>query len=300
MEETSVTRSIYYYDLYELKKKDNEDSYIHSSKLIMKLLKDIYDKQKSADTYKDFLQPHSSGSDYFIIVDSYEDKIIKFRIVMCRKDALPFVEQDGKLEMLDQYLGANQNIAEITHCIYYPETKIMGAEYNASGARATSVGNYLRVFNSDECLITCRAKYNYEAYNKIIAGEELSLFDFEVRTNSAAYTNVLANKSIFQVFQNTYPESDTFEVVLRKKKTKKNKFAGFASPLDMAEIKDLLQLYKEDIKKFKISQGKSSEKIDLLSDKFMSKVSVVRTSQRIIDSNDIYAKIDAYYLSDVK
>lgn len=219
---------------------------------------------------------------------------------MCRKDALPFVEQDGKLEMLDQYLGANQNIAEITHCIYYPETKIMGAEYNASGARATSVGNYLRVFNSDECLITCRAKYNYEAYNKIIAGEELSLFDFEVRTNSAAYTNVLANKSIFKVFQNTYPESDTFEVVLRKKKTKKNKFAGFASPLDMDEIKDLLQLYKEDIKKFKISQGKSSEKIDLLSDKFMSKVSVVRTSQRIIDSNDIYAKINAYYLSDVK
>ena len=69
MEETTVTRSIYYYDLYELKKKDNEDSYTHSSKLIMKLLKDIYDKQKSADTYRDFLQPHSSGADYFIIVD---------------------------------------------------------------------------------------------------------------------------------------------------------------------------------------------------------------------------------------
>ena len=286
--------------LYELKKKDNEDSYTHSSKLIMKLLKDIYDKQKSADTYRDFLQPHSSGADYFIIVDFYEDKIVKFRIVMCRKDALPFVEQDGKLEMLDQYLGADQNIAEITHCIYYPETKIMGAEYNASGARATSVGNYFREYCSDECFLTCRAKYNYEAYNKIIAGEELSLFDFEVKTNSAAYTNVLANKSIFQVFQNAYPESDTFEVVLRKKKTKKNKFAGFQSPLDMAEIKDLLQMYKEDIKKFKISQGKSSEKINLLSDKFMSRVSVVRTSQRIIDSEDIYNKINAYYLSDVK
>lgn len=300
MVEISVTRSIYYYDLYELIRKNNKDAYIYSSKLIMKLLKDIYDKQRSADTYKEFLQSHNSGSDYFIIVDSYEEKLIKFRIVMCRKDALPFVEQDGKLEMLDQYLGANQNIAEITHCIYYPDTKIMGAEYNASGARATSVGNYLKAYNSDECFITCRAKYNYEAYNKIIAGEELSLFDFEVKTNSAAYTNVLANKSIFQVFQHNYPESDTFEVVLRKKKTKKNKFTGFASPLDMTEIRDLLQMYKEDIKKFKISQGKSSEKIDLLSDKFMSKVSVVRTSQRIIDSKDIYDKIDAYYLSDVK
>lgn len=300
MEEISVTRSIYYYDLYEWRRKNNKDAYIYSSKLIMKLLKDIYDKQRTADTYKEFLQSHNSGSDYFIVVDSYEEKLIKFRIVMCRKDALPFVEQDGKLEMLDQYLGANQNIAEITHCIYYPDTKIMGAEYNASGARATSVGNYLKAYNSDECFITCRAKYNYEAYNKIIAGEELSLFDFEVKTNSAAYTNVLANKSIFQVFQHNYPESDTFEVVLRKKKTKKNKFTGFASPLDMTEIKDLLQMYKEDIKKFKISQGKGSEKIDLLSDKFMSKVSVVRTSQRIIDSKDIYDKIDAYYLSDVK
>lgn len=300
MEKNSVTRSIYYYDLYELKKNKNSDSYSRSSKLVTMLLKDIYDKQKSIDNYKDFLQSHSNGSDYFIIVDSCEEDSIKFKVVMCRKDALPFVEQDGKLEMLVQYLGANQNIAEITHCIYYPDTKIMGAEYNASGARATSIGNYLKAFNSDECNIICRAKYNNEAYNKIVLGKELSLFDFEVKTNSAAYVNVLANKSIFQVIQNNYSESDTFEVILRKKKTKKNQFAGFVSPLDMAEIKELLQMYKEDIKKFRISQGKSSDKIDLLSDKFMSKVSVIRTNQRIIDSKDMYAKIDAYYWANVK
>ena len=65
---------------------------------------------------------------------------------------------------------------------------------------------------------------------------------------------------------------DYKEEISRREKADEILLTDKSADLKLYEI---FQLYKEDIKKFKISQGKSSEKIDLLSDKFMSKVSVV-------------------------
>jgi hypothetical protein len=295
MPDSEINRSIYYYDLYTRNKIGDTDKYDYSSKLIKQFLMNLKEKQDIANDYEAFLKPTRNGNNEFLIVDNINDGHIRFRIVLCKNDALPFIEKKGNLETLGSYIDSDQSIAEITHCIYFYEYGILGAEYNASGARATSIVDYLHQFELTEGLITCRHKLNFDAYTKLIDDEEFTLFDFAVKSNSDAYNNVLANKSIFSSIQKTIPEADTFEVVLKKKKTKKNKFSGFLLPFTKDETKKLLENYREDLVKFKVSQDSITDSIDLLSDKFVNKVTLVRTAERTIDSTDMYSKIQSYF-----
>ena len=140
---------------------------------------------------------------------------------------------------------------------------------------------------------------NFDAYSKLIEGEEYSLFDFAVKSDSDAYNNMLSKKSIFKTIRTEIPDSDTIEVILRKRKTKKNKYSGFTAPFTMSETKELLENYREDIKRFNVSQNAISDKIDLLSDKFVNQVSLVRTTARTIDSEEMYKAIRNFFDSSV-
>lgn len=57
----------------------------------------------------------------------------------------------------------------------------------------------------------------------------------------------------------------------------------------------MLENYREDLVKFKVSQDSITDSIDLLSDKFVNKVTLVRTAERTIDSTDMYSKIQSYF-----
>ena len=270
-----------------------------NSRKIIDFLSDIYTKQQENDSYKDFMIDTSQGKE-FIIVDSKDSNQICFRIVLCRENALPYIERDGKLEKLGSVISADQNIAEVTHCVFFAEYGILGAEYNGNGARATSVSEYMTKITGIDSFPRCTAKLNYDTYSKLIQGETFTLFDLSVKTNSEAYNRVLWRKSIFSVLQTTVPESDTMEVILRRRKTKKNNRTGFLLPLSFEEIKTLITDHREDVKRFNVSQNEIKEKIDLLSDKFVGKLSMVKTANRSIDTEEMYHAISDYFNSNVE
>ena len=299
MKSNTVQRSLYYYDLYALIKNEKTEKFDRSFKGISDFLSNLHDEQAAATGYKDFLKPTRNSNNFLVIVDSIKDTYIEFRIILCRTDALPYIEKDGNLEQLGDYIDSDQNIAEITHCVYFNKYGIMGAEYNFSGCRPTAIADYLLLSEIEADQVTCRPKLNYDAYSKIIAGEEFSLFDFAVKSDSDAYNKMLAQKSIFKTIRAEVPDTDTIEVVLRKRKTKKNKRTGFTAPLSQEEIKELLEKYRDDITRFNVSQDALSDSIDLLSDKLVNKVDVIRTSERTIDSKDVYKKIHQYFDSTV-
>lgn len=301
MKTDQIKRSIYYYEwlTYSNSNELNEIKRDKSSEKIIKFLRNTFEKQKKADSYKDFIVKTSQGEE-FIIVDAVEESSIRFRIVLCRENALPYIEKDGKLEGLGNYIDADQNIAEVTHCVFFVKYGILGAEYNNNGARATSVTEYMIKQTNSDVMSTCRAKLNYDVYSKLIQDESFSLFDFAVATNSEAYNNVLSKKSIFRVIQSTVPDSDTMEVVLKRRKTKKNKNTGFQLPITFDEIKDLLTNYREDIQKLNVSQSGIGNAVDLLTDKFVGKIILAKTSDRMIDSEEMYASIVAYFGSNVE
>ena len=64
-------------------------------------------------------------------------------------------------------------------------------------------------------------------------------------------------------------------------------------------LEDILKNNREDIVKFKVSQDGISDKIDLLADKFVNRVTVVKKSNRAVDSQNMYDCINSYFMSAV-
>lgn len=299
MARSTIQRTLYYYDLYATYIDTNSKKTIHSHQRITDFLSDLHKQQLQTANHKKYMHATRNNNNFFVVVDTVEKSYINFRIVLCRLDALPFIEKDGNLEQLGDYIDSDQNIAEVTHCVYFTEYGIMGAEYNFSGCRPTAIAEYMMLSKINADFVSCQAKLNFDAYAKIIADREYSLFDFAVKSNSDIYNKVLAQKSIFKAIREEVPDTDTIEVVLRKRKTSRNNFSGFVPPFALEEIMDLLKNYRDDITRFNISQGHLSDKIDLLSDKLVTKVTMIRTNNRTIDSQEMYKEIRNFFNSTV-
>lgn len=108
----------------------------------LQYLKNTYNKiinaqneEEAKNLYEKLFVPTEKDDLVYVIVEDEikEDEPIKFKIVLSKTNALPYIDKIGKLSDMDHELKGNFNLAEITHCIYFPETQIMGAEFNFYG-----------------------------------------------------------------------------------------------------------------------------------------------------------------------
>lgn len=133
-----------------------------------------------------------------------------------------------------------------------------------------------------------------DAYLKLNTKKDYSLFDITIRNNSILHNKLMERTSIFAV-KEKFDEVETYEIILRKRKTKKNGYKGFNLPMSYGLLEEILKKDREDIEKFRVSQDKISENIDLLSDKFVNKVTFVKEKNRSIDSKNMYENISSYF-----
>lgn len=305
-EKGKIPRSFYYYDiaLYNYDENGNlkgiknfADVYYESFQYITKIRTEI----EKGNAQKEELEVSiDNGDRVYIIVDNVEKgKPIEFRLVLCRSDALPYVENNGLLDFLTKYLPKNFSLAEITHCVIFPEQNIMGAEFNFSGARATSIKTYLPRICDKIDYVYCANRLNSKVIERLRKGEGFSLFQMGIKNDSAAMQHLMDKKSIFALPFTNIPEVDTFEITLKRRKSKKN--AGFESPIPIEEIDDFIKDYRDDIKSLKVSQGAiQSDAIDLLHDKLVKISSVTKTVNKTIDSKQAYHEIKTFYDTVVK
>lgn len=230
----------------------------------------------------------------FMIIDNDSENRIDFRIVLSRRDIIPFVEKNGKLESLTNYIGKNQNIAEITHGVYFKGYGVFGIEYNFNGARSSAIPQYFMEQSSVIEYMQLSNILNMDAYLKLNTKKDYSLFDMTIRNNSILHNKLMERTSIFTVNEK-FDEVETYEVILRKRKTKKNGYKGFNLPMSYDLLEEILTENREDIEKFRVSQDKMSKNIDLLSDKFVNKVTFVKEKNRAIDSKNMYGNISSYF-----
>ena len=307
-QQNSVKRSLYYYDFSWMVYKKDEDKY-KSVKNINTKVKNFFSKfdiSVVGSIEEKYKYKTENEDTVFIITDEINTDTIKFRIVVCKTNALPQVENAGTLEDLEKYIDRKKNIADVTHCVYFRDSNVIGAEFNFSGARVSMLRWYIpRVLHDDgdtENIYSVRvdAKINGDAYAKLKKNEDFSLFELHFKPDSDAYRKVLANTSLFKGVVSSTPDADIIEVTLKKRKTKKGSYTGLGEILTSDQIKELIKYHREDIKKLYVSQGTYSDGIDLLSDKLVSKVDLIKTQQRTIDRNDAYRKIKAFYDEEVK
>lgn len=118
--ENVVRRSLYYYDLswkYFDEKSGEYVSVKRKEEKFENFLKKFYFKEKKVNAK--YISTTENEDNLFIITDKIETDKICFRIVLCKTNALPLIEQDGELEELEKYINKKQNIAEITHCVFF-------------------------------------------------------------------------------------------------------------------------------------------------------------------------------------
>ena len=299
----SVKRSFYYYNLELMKINESNNSMVipdNSKECYYKMFKKIQ-KWQGNPKYSEKIKLSTVDNDkIYIIVDTViPGRPIEFRIVLCRNDALPYVEENGILKFLTEFLPRKFSLAEITHCVIFPESSLLGAEYNFQGARASVLCEYLPKITKEIDFMTCKGKLNQDVLKKLMDGESYSLFSLSIRNNSKAMSYLMEQSSIFFLPFRNISNVDVFEISFKRRKTKKKD--GFEEPMSKNQIQELITNYREDIKSFKISQGSiRGDCIDLLSDKFVKSCEVIKTEKRTVDSKAAYREIKTFFDTNVR
>lgn len=299
-----ITRSFYYYDII-LMNRDSENFIKISNQVetfykIFQYIQNTQEKIKNGKEEPSQLEVSiDNGDKIYIIVDKNENSLpIEFRLILCRSDALPLVENKGLLNFLTDYLPKDFTLAEITHCIIFPEYGIMGAEYNFSGAKATAIKAYLPRIYPEIDYVYCANKLDNDVIKKLRKNESFSLFSLSVKSNSKAMTELMNNTSIFHLPFTNIADIDIFEICLKRRKSKTHQ--GFDSPISIDQMDKFIREYREDIKSFKVSQGSiQGDKIDLLHDKLVKKSEITQTINKTIKSKDAYNIIKEFFYSTV-
>lgn len=170
---------------------------------------------------------------------------------------------------------------------------VMGAEFNFNGARPSAVACYLPKFNQKMVHFSCVGKMRKDAFERLIDEKECSLFELGVKNSPEMRKILRDDMGMVQAFTQDIPEIDTYEIVLKRRITKKKK--GFILPVKVEKMREFVSNNIEQIEKFKVSQGTYKDSIDLLSDKIVCKSEFVLTENRSIDSESIYGITENYF-----
>ena len=313
MAKNKINRSIYYYDVAAFEKLENNSEMTrikNQSDTIIKCFETIdqlnqnlskeTDRLKRIQILQSLEQATINGDKLYILVDNIDKNIgiIRFRIILCRLDALPFIEQSGQLTNIGSIIDGDFNIAEVTHCVMFTRYGIMGAEFNFNGARPSAISCYIPKFNQQITHFSCTGKMRNDAFEKLIEEKEYSLFELGVKNSPEMQKILRDDMGMVPAFTQDVPEIDTYEIVLKRRITKKRK--GFVLPIRTEKMKTFINNNRELIEKFRVSQGTYKDSIDLLNDKLVCKSEFVLTENRNIDSNSIYGITENYFDAEVK
>lgn len=307
--ERKVERSVFFYDIVvtELDANNKAVKSEQQNKRIVKVLqylKNTYNKMINAQNeeeakklYKTLFVPTEKDDLVYIIVEDEikEDEPIKFKIVLSKTNALPYIDKIGKLSDMDHELKGNFNLAEITHCIYFPDTQIMGAEFNFYGARPSVIANYLP-YKSDEIYgIKATSKVKNDIFNQIDKNKGLTVFELCVKNTNKMQKIFMENHPIFGAALANKDEYETLEICFKKRRSKNKN--GFIPPIGIKDMQEIVNNNREDINRFKISTGAYKDTIDLLGDRLITKKEFVYTENRTIDSKQMFTFINNSYYS---
>lgn len=300
----TVKRTLYYYDLIVFTRGEDGKPKQAQDGCLRKALKNIYNynqeifKCKDVEEQKSKLQKMlyttTAGDKLYLIVDSIGDEgPVELRIVLARVDAFPFIEKNGRLSNMTSEVDGDFNVAEVTHCVIFPEKLIMGAEYNFNGARPSAIAKYIPIISNDILSIECHGKLCNDAFSKIIEDKGYSLFEIGVKNNLEMRIALREHMGFIAAFVGNIDDVDTYEISIRRRITKKKK--GFKPPVTSEQMKKFVAENRENITHFKISQGVYKDSVDLLSDKLVHKQEFILTNNKVIDSKEVYNAINAFY-----
>lgn len=300
-----VSRSFYYYDI-EIYSRDIVSDSVKPVADFTSVIMDIFDKIKRLE----YIDAAPYGTNTLIYKTRYDDTLfaivdkiadtIDIRFILSRKGALPYVENEGAIRPLADYLPSLQaGLAEVTHMVIFPEYKVVGSEYNYFGPRPSAITYYLTSKVPDIATIRMDPLINKDTLQKLRDDPELSLLSLSVRPNSRLISELIKDENLLRSTDQTL-NIDSVDIVLRRRITKKK--PGFRMPLTPERwIKALSSKEKEDFRNFLIKEKDHKEPVDLLADKLVVKETFVpMDNTRTIEKEEAYYTIKKYFNSTIK
>ena len=299
-----VSRNIYYYDVAAITGDENGKTVKNQAGIIRnafkyirkinELVSNCTDKDLRKETLQQIVYKTIKDDNIYFIVDEIEDaKPIKFRMVLCRLGALPYIEKNGQLTNITSEVKGDFTVAEITHCVMFPEAGIMGAEFNFNGARPSTIVSYIPKVYTEIPVISCHGKLRNDAFERLAEDKDFSLFELAVKNTENMRVVLRDQMGLIGAFFNTIPDIDVYEIRMKRRKGKRK--AGFQPPATLQEIQSIVNEHHEDIEKFKVSQGVYADSVDLLKDKMVCTQEFVITENKAIDSDNMYNVIMNFY-----
>lgn len=309
-----IERSIHFFDIVlQRLGTGKESSFVNyenqSEKLLVvfkyfqdlnKKLKKESNKLKRLSILEKMEYTTDNGDKLYVEVDKIDEKSghIDFRLVLCRPDAFPYIEKEGKLENIVGLVEGEFNIAEITHCVMFYKDAVMGAEFNFNGARPSAISAYAN-FKCDKIdRLVCTPKLRGDTFERISDGNGYSLFQLKVKNTPDMKVLLRDKMGLLGSALNDIDELDSYEIVLRRRIGKKKH--GFSGLMNRDELKAFIKNNIEDIEKFEINQGIYRDPINLLTDKMITRKEFVLTKKKTIDSDSMYEAIINFYECSVK
>lgn len=309
-----IERSIHYFDvtLQRLgrEKEDSFVSYKNQGKKMLSVFKyfnELNNSLKLAKKKEDRLQiledmeyTTDKGDKLYVEVDEINeaDGHINFRLVLCRPDAFPYIEKEGKLEEIVGLVEGEFNIAEITHCVIFYKEGIMGAEFNFNGARPSAIAAYASVKCNKIEKFVCAPKLRGDTFERISDKAGYSLFQLKVKNTPDMKTFLRDRMGLIGSTINEIDDLDSYEIILRRRIGKKK--LGFPGLMSKKDIQKFIGNNIEDIEKFEISQGIYRDPINLLTDKMITRKDFVMTKKKTINSSSMYEAIINFYENSVQ
>lgn len=242
----------------------------------------------------------TQNSDFlFVIVDDINDKTIDLRIVLSRKGEFPYIEEDGTLKPLTDFVSAlKAGLAEVTHMVIFLEYKVFGGEFNFRGARPSSISYYIPDKAPEVNAVDVQPKINLDVLKKLREDGELSLLEISVKPNSVLYRELIKEENLLEATDNLR-NIDNISLKLTRRITKKKR--GFKLPFSVEKCKEILTSNeRENINKFIIKDRIYSDEIDLLSDRFVFKEEFLPIKNtRTIKKEDAYSVIKTNFYNTV-
>lgn len=311
MAKDGVERKIYYYDVsaYTYNSTNNTVKLAHDQESILREAFTYImrlNHQVAIETEKtiinilleQFKYTTEYGDEIYIIVDEItNDDKVKFRVVLCRTNAFPFIEKSGQLSPMTSEIKGEFNIAEITHCVLFLKYGIMGAEFNFSGARPSTIIQYLPHVYNKIVQLSCTGKIRNDAFDRLTNDDTFSLFEIGIKNTPQMKVSLRNTFNIIPAIFSDIADMDVYRVSIKRRKTSKKK--GFELPISINELQNFTNENRENIEHLFVSQGTYKDAIDLLSDKMVCTKKFCYTENKTIDLNEMYATIGNFFDSNI-
>ena len=284
----NVTRKIYFYRIEAGTSSDNKPIQFDPTKALEHIAGLSYEPNGN------YLIT-SEGAETLCVV---ERNVSPHRIVLAnvRRTGLPQQEEAGKLSPLG--IPPTSGIVEPIHVVFF-KNNIVGCEFNFYGPRVSRLKTYLMSRGGGHCSnIEFTALLRQNAVDDLEKMRSLKSMTLKIHS-SYAETIERADESLGAAFKAAREAGAAGVVTLVLSPEKRTKTAKIADGL-VDKIRSIMKLpeIREQAKDFKVTgiedeTGRQLE-VDLLSDQFIAKKTVVQTDSRTraVDSTSAFMAIE--------